>query len=388
VSVEGNVIENDRLAVKLNADGSFDLLDKASGRKYPGLNVLEDREDIGDEYDYSPCENTRSVTFRGVSGSVTIVDRGRFSATLEAAFTLTLPEEIAAGRQHRSKNVVGCPVLVRVRLDAGSPLVDVELVVENRARDHRLRTLFPTGIASETLVSDGHFMINERPIDRGEHPDWVQPPPDTAPQREFSLVENGDRGLAVLARGLPEVGASRDESGHVAIALTLLRCVGWLSRDDFPTRRHQNAGPTLRTPDAQCLGAHRFRYAVLPFEGGHIEADVKGISKRWRTPLPAVQGVWDGHELGGRGLVASSSNRTCVTAIKRCQTSDDLIVRLCNLTPDPTTDTLRFGQTVGDAWLVNLLEQPLGELSPTGRELEVGLGPHEIVTVRVRFRER
>ena len=388
VSVDGNVIENDRLAVTLNVDGSFDLLDKTSGRKHAGLNVLEDREDIGDEYDYSPCENTRSVTSRGVSGSVTIVDRGGFSATLEAAFTLTLPEGIASGRQRRSDNVVDCPVLVKVRLDAGSPLVDVELVVENRARDHRLRALFPTGIASETLVSDGHFMINERPIDRGDHPDWAQPPPDTAPQREFSLVENGDRGLAVLARGLPEVCAPRDKDGHVAIALTLLRCVGWLSRDDFPTRRHQNAGPTLQTPDAQCLGAHRFHYAVLPFEGGHIEADVKGISRRWRTPLPAVQGVWDGHELGGRGLVASSSNRTCVTTIKRCQTSNDLVVRLCNLTSDPTTDTLRFGETVGGAWLVNLLEQPLEELSPTGRELDVDLGPHEIGTVKVRFREK
>ena len=34
-------------------------------------------------------------------------------------------------------------------------------------------------------------------------------------------------------RGLPEIAALPDQHGHITLALTLLRCVGWLSRDDL-----------------------------------------------------------------------------------------------------------------------------------------------------------
>jgi hypothetical protein len=39
--------------------------------------------------------------------------------------------------------------------------------------------------------------------------------------------------------------------GNPQIALTLLRCVGWLSRDDLSTRRG-HAGPYMATPGASC----------------------------------------------------------------------------------------------------------------------------------------
>jgi mannosylglycerate hydrolase len=61
----------------------------------------------------------------------------------------------------------------------------------------------------------------------------------------------------VLGRGLPEYEATEDG----ALALTLLRCVGWLSRDDLSTRRG-GAGPQLPVPGAQCHGDHVFEYAV------------------------------------------------------------------------------------------------------------------------------
>jgi alpha-mannosidase len=64
-------------------------------------------------------------------------------------------------------------------------------------------------------------------------------------------------GLVVLGKGLPEYDATEDGE----LALTLLRCVGWLSRDDLSTRRG-GAGPQLPVPGAQCHGDHVFEYAV------------------------------------------------------------------------------------------------------------------------------
>ena len=46
------------------------------------------------------------------------------------------------------------------------------------------------------------------------------------------------------------------------IAVTLLRSVGWLSRDDFATRKN-HAGPFLETPKAQTIGEWEFDYSII-----------------------------------------------------------------------------------------------------------------------------
>ncbi|MFH1501491.1 MAG: glycosyl hydrolase-related protein [Candidatus Eisenbacteria bacterium] len=381
----GSALTNGLVTVTLHGDGTFDLVDERTGETYPGLNELSDREDVGDEYDYSPCETPLEVTSEGACGDVRVADAGDVVARLEVDLALRVPSSIAPDRRRRGDALVDCPVSVRVALEAGSPVVDVELVFENRALDHRVRAIFPTSIAAERVVSDGHFYLNERPVATDEHPDWVQPPPGTYPQQEYSLLEDGDRGLAVLARGLPEIEASRTKDGGTALALTLLRSVGWLSRDDFPARRCQNAGPTLQTPDAQCLGRHVFRYAVLAYSGGHLRAGVKRRSRAWRSPVPSVQGVWKGHTPGARGLVATTSDLTCVSAVKSHQQRDTLVVRLYNLAAEPVSETLTFGRRVRGAWRVDLLEERVGDMSANGDALAFELRPHEIVTVEVEF---
>jgi alpha-mannosidase len=262
--------------------------------------------------------------------------------------------------------------------------VDLEVRVENRARDHRLRAVFPTGIAARTVLSDGHFLVNERPVDAEPHPEWLQPPAGTVPQQELSAVEDGARGLAVFARGLPEVEPVRAADGTVSLALTLLRCVGWLSRDDFPTRRRMNAGPTIPTPEAQCLGSHAFRLAVLPYEGAWCAAGVKRASRLWRTPVLAVQGVSDLH-VPGAWLVEAPCDPLCVTAVKKHEERDTLVVRLVNLSGERAAGALTLGREVARAWRADLLEARLGGIPTSGREVLVALGPHEVLTVELEF---
>lgn len=382
---EGDVLDNGIVRVRLRGDGTFDLHDARSGVSYEGLNVLEDREDIGDEYDYSPCDDSLTVSSRGADGEVRVLDAGDLAARLEARFALRIPSSIRRDRTSRSGDTVECPVAVRVGLAAGSPIVDVEVAFENNAKDHRLRAVFPTSIATDAVVSDGHFYLNERPVDRAEHADWIQPPPETYPQQEFSLVEDGGRGVALLSAGLPEIAASRDQDGRAVLALTLLRAVGWLSRDDLPTRRCQNAGPTLETPDAQCGGARSFRYAVLPYSGGRVAAEVKRESRSWRTSVPSTQGVWKDHTPGGPGLVGTSSRATCVSAVKKHESRDSLVVRLYNTTGEKARETLSFGRPVQAAWRVSLLEERVCEMTPDGSALDLELRPHEIATVEVEF---
>lgn len=386
VKAESDRLTNEWFEVRLLPDGTFDLRDRRTGQGWSGLNRLEDVEDVGDEYDWSPATRTRTVESGGLPGKVSIVEDTGLSGRLRAEWVLPLPRELVADRSGRSDTTVNCAVQVEIGLRQGQSWVDVELSFDNQVRDHRLRTLFPTGIAGEELVSDGQFHVQGRAIERPSGDGWVQPPPATVPQQEFSLVQGEDHGLAVLARGLPEVEALRSASGELTLALTLLRAVEWLSRDDFPTRRHSNAGPTLHTPDAQCPGPHRFRYAVAPFAGDWRSADVRGISRRYRVPPLSIQGVEDGLLAGGRGLLSKTTAKTSISAIKRHETRDTLVVRLYNLHAEPVSERLQLGAEIAAVWAVDLLERRLARAEDhDDREIRLSLGAYEIVTLEIEF---
>jgi 2-O-(6-phospho-alpha-D-mannosyl)-D-glycerate hydrolase len=386
VTLNGETIENDLVAVTLHPDGTFDLTDKATETSYPGLGRLEDTEDVGDEYDYSPSAETKTVRSSGASGRVEVIEAGALRAALRATFTWSLPARVAEDRRTRSDDLVDCDVETTVRLTAGSPLVEVNLTFVNRAEDHRLRVEFPTPMRASRVFSDGQFLVHKRPIDPPVGVHWTQPPPGTVPQQDFTLLKDGGLGFAVLNRGLPEIQASRDKDERTTLSLTLLRCVGWLSRDDFETRRCSNAGPTLYTPDAQCPGKHRFSFAVLPFTGRWLDVGVKATTERYRNPVVTKQGIAESSIPGGRGLFEKRSRRTSITAIKKHEERDTLIVRLYNLDSEPVEETLAFGLDVKAAWRVDLLEYRLETLSPTlDEEIVVTLKPHEIATVEVEF---
>jgi alpha-mannosidase len=142
--------------------------------------------------------------------------------------------------------------------------VDVRADFVNPAPDHRLRVLFPTGRLSEDVIVDGHFDRLRRPpvnLDVGEG--WAERPALTAAQRAFTAIEQDGRGLLIAARGLPEYEHIRSDS-ESTLALTLLRAVGWLSRDDLDCRPG-HAGPARATPGAQGIGPAAADYSLIPF---------------------------------------------------------------------------------------------------------------------------
>jgi len=380
-------LDNGLVCVRLHPDGSLDLLDRASGREYPNLHRLVDEEDAGDEYDYSPAREAgpdrRAAA--GLPGAVVCLEAGAARATLAARFDWPLPIGLDAARAGRAVETAVCPVEVRVTLSAGSPLVEIETRIDNRARDHRLRAEFRTAIAAQQVISEGHFLLNGRPLTPPAGADWLQPHPGSYPQQDFSLLADSQGGLALLNDGLPELHPLAGPAG-AGISLTLLRCVGWLSRDDFPSRRRQNAGPTLPTPEAQCPGPQRARYALLPFAGDPLEADIKGASEVWRLPPVGGQGVSAGLVPGGRSLLRKANPRVAISAIKRHEERDTLVLRLWNLGGEQTEERIEFGRPLAGAWRTNLIEARGGALPLAGpAALEVELGPHAILGLELEF---
>ena len=376
------VIENEFFRVEASPqDGTLTVTDKRSGAVYPGLNRFVDGADAGDEYNYSPPAQDTLVAAQLVSLKVL---RSKLLPTLEIACRLRLPARLAADRVSRAAEMVEMPITSRVTLALGVARLDIQTEIENRAADHRLRVHFPAPFAAAEADHDGHFEVVRRRIGVPEKgPGWVEDPRPETHQRAFTDVSNGQIGLMVANRGLPEVEA-RPTPGGAEIALTLLRCVGWLSRDDLPVRRG-HAGPGTETPEAQMPGRWVFEYAVIPHPGGWQAACHQAYA--FAAPLRAIPaGLHPGELPAGGAFIAHSPAEFVLSAVKEAEDGSGWLVRGVNLTGSPVEVTLRPWRPFASAARTNLAEEPLSPLA-VGEDGAVHFqaGGHEVVGVNFHY---
>ena len=264
------------------------------------------------------------------------------------------------------------------------PRVDIHTRLENRARDHRLRIHFPVPAESvKTAEYDGHFEIVKRQIGTSPYdPTWVEQPRPEVPQRAFaSVAEKGGHVFTIANRGLPEVevasGASSPE-----IALTLLRCVGWLSRDDLTTRKG-HAGPFLETPGAQMQGEWEFDYSV-------IVGQTRDMSYRqawnFESPLRAAStGLHMGMLPSSGSMVSVDHPSFVISAVKQNENGDGWIVRGFNTGEEEISFTLTPWRPFWKAEQVTMAEETVKLLNvESGGAATVKARGHEVVTVRFR----
>jgi alpha-mannosidase len=186
-------------------------------------------------------------------------------------------------------------------------------------------------------------------------------------------------GLMVANRGLPEYEVIPGEEG-VTVALTLLRCVGWLSRDDMHCRRG-HAGPALPTPGAQCLGTHTFEYALIPHRGGWENAYAQAHA--FNAPLRAVAAPRSGGPLPlTRSFVEADPADFVITAVKLPEEGAGLIVRGYNITGEMQKVTLHLDLVWRRATRVGLDESFQEELTVEGYSVRFRAAPKQIVTLR------
>lgn len=367
VQVKGSVVENQYLRAKFYPDGSFDLFDKIGKRQYQRCHVFEDVEDVGDEYDYSPAPKSQAIWSRGKKGKLRVVHRSTLAAEIEVAMTLPLPAEFvrdSSSKAARSKKLVPCPLTIRFSITATSPYVAVRTTFQNLVRDHRLRVHVPVPIATNNSLAGQQFYVIERPLKKSSGKNWLQPPSPTEPMQQFCAVEDRKGGLAILTQGLYEYEARREGKG-TALILTLMRAVGWLSRGDLATRP-KHAGPAFPTPEAQCQGTQVFDYAIMPYNGNWEKAHLPMWAQRFRVPL--LEKICHGAVTGSPlppdfSLFRLEPDSLTVTAVKKCDHRDTVLVRLYNASSQRVRGKLFWGLPVTHAWKVNLLEERLEEVT-------------------------
>jgi len=272
-AVGSNSIENEYYRVEVASNGTLDITDRKTGRRCAGLHWFQDTADRGDEYSFCPVDGDAPWDSRSLQARIRLVANGPVVAELEISLDAHLPRKLRRDREGRSRSAIRCPLKTTVRLIAGVDRIEFSTSVLNRAQDHRLRVIFPAPGSGRRVQAEGHFAVMERPAEPVWNGCWREPPAKT--HHTTGAVAAGQ--LLLTGRGLPEYEAIPTGGGGVDLALTLLRCVGWLSCSDLSTRPGAQE-PHIPTPDAQCLGSHTFEYAIS-LRGDGSEAELLRASQ-------------------------------------------------------------------------------------------------------------
>ena len=382
-------IENEFFRVTADpADGTLTLEDRRASTVLSGLNRFVDGGDRGDEYTYCPPKDDDLIASPSRPPQVRVTERGPARWTLEVVQTYSLHSGLTEDRDARSPQRAECRIVSRARLYPGMARIDIETDVDNRARDHRLRVHFPSGVRTEHTQAEQHFGVLRRPVAPPEDDGaCTETPIASYPQKSFVDVSDGQRGLTVANRGLPEYEALQETDGTVTIALTLLRCVGWLSRTDIRTRRGP-AGPSLETPGAQMPGRWTFHYSLIPHGGGWEMSFQE--AHRFARPLRAVRTGRGAGDLPPEGsLVDIEPPALVLSSLKLAEDGDGVVARVYNTSDAPREGRLRLLPWPGrpahaSAQMVDLNEEPLGPANVDDGWVKLSARPNQILSVRFR----
>jgi alpha-mannosidase len=249
----------------------------------------------------------------------------------------------------------GIQIETRVFRLPGLDRYEVTTVVENEAEDHRLRVLVRSDSGADEVRAESQFAVVRRPlVPPPPRAEWVEPPVPTA--HMLGAVALGP--LVVLSKGVPEYEASAG-----GLRLTLLRCVGTISRPPGLPTRPLSAGPDIATPEGQCRGRHVFEYA-LRFDGDALtNAALVRASQDYRTDFLRGDPFEPPLELGGDVVFS---------CLKEAEDGNGLVLRVFN--PNPQQELLTLSRP---ARRIRLDEEA---------DVDAGLelGPGEIATFLIR----
>ena len=387
VSAQGNTIENSLARVQMHSDGSVTITDKKTGKTIVG-NIFEDNEDSGDGYDYSRLRNSPpTISSKGIRGKITSRLIGSVCADVSCEFIMEVPEALTLDHKARSANTVSLKIKTTGRLLPNERRVEFHTVVNNNAKDHRLRAVFNSGVEkAETVDVESAFDVVTRNINlppESEMVNWGQKPIPTKHQAGFVSVSDGEKGVTLINRGMPEYEARRDGSG-ISLIVTLFRAFSHLAMDDH-FERGSAAGPIVPTPDAQMQGEFNAHYAVVFHEGTWENAQTWQDSYAFNSPAGLMESFTEtpsGKLPASASLLEIDNPAAVISAVKGAESGKGIVIRLWNISAKPISPTIKTLFEITSATHANMLERPTQKLSHKKHSVKLPkINPKEIVTL-------
>ena len=333
-----------------------------------GLMDVECRRDRGDLYTPSVDE---AASHAGV-----LADRTVHDGPLRASRACDWGVEPAGG---------GLPTYMTavVSIDAGEPFVRITVRGDHRGENQRIRILVRTGIAGAAVWADAAFgPVRRTPLEVSAADAAREAPPPTAPLHRYVSLFGESAGATVYSDGLAEY----EVLGDGTVAITLIRAVGELSRNDL-AERPGHAGWPSPTPEAQSQGPFAAELALYLHGPSRDRATIDSIERIADDVLLPLEGDTlrsalhipapvAGAALDGEGLAFS--------AMKESEDGAWTVLRCVNLLDEAVDGSWTCGWPVSEARLARLDETPGAPVPVDGARVSFTAGARAVVTLLVR----
>lgn len=339
-------MENEYLSVTLNSNGTYDVLDKETGRLYTSLGYFKDTGEIGNPWEHIVPENDETFTTLNENAKITLLHEGELEVAYKVEIDWALPEGRAMNEKTRSKHLKPFKIENIVTLKKGSRYLEIETTVDNQSEDHYFQVAFPTDINAEYVYAQGQFDVVKRPVKKPDYSLYDEIPMTEHPMNSFVDISDGNNGVALLNTGLKAYEAADDERN--TMYLSLLR--------SFPLRicvTTDMQDYSSWDKGSQCIGKNTFRYAFMPHKGDWEQSGVWGESESFNLTFSAAQLAPTSHGKNPleHSFIELTDDTLNISAVKRGEDSDGWVIRLFN--PSDNTKTAKIRVNGGIAPIDN-----------------------------------
>lgn len=355
--------DNGLVRLEIAGDGTLSILDHENGRRYTGLNRLLDDGEAGNGWFHdAPIGDTLRI-----AGAPVKLER-LSAGPVQAAFRLTQRLPLPKGRENPEETAL--ELQTTVTLLAGKRYALIDLALENTAADHRLRAQFPSGVQSGRYRAGQAFCFVERAAGvNPERLDWDEPESVEKSMNGLLCAWDGRGGLAFISPyGLHEGGMEADGT----LSVTLLRSFSRVFMQENPEY-------------CKLLGAHQYRYALLPLAGGETEAELVRLQGELDMEPPFRLGP--GEAAAQTPWLRLEGERLAVSAVKAPEddAKNALIVRLWNVSGQEAAGALHCALPLRRAARTALDETVEAEIPCQGGAIPLLLRPWQVLTLRLEM---
>lgn len=320
-----NTMENEFLHVVINSNGTMTITDKQTNKVYDQMGYFRDTAEVGNPWQHVDVENILTMTTIGEDARISLIRDGALETAFKVSIDWQLPESRTADDKARSKNTKSVKILSTIILRKEQRWIDITTEVDNTVEDHYLQVAFPSGICADTVSAQGQFDVLERSVKLPNSEDYREPPQTEQPMNSFIDITDGKNGLAIINEGMKAYEATNHDQPE--LRLTLLR--------SFPLRicvTQEMTDYSQIDTSSQCLGKHKFHYAIMPHQGDWEKANLWNAAEKFNLSLIIGQTAptENGCEPMQKSFLEISNEMIAVSAVKRSEIGAGWIVRLFN----------------------------------------------------------
>ena len=214
-----NVIDNGKLVITVNPNGTLNIFDKDSDKLYENMLMFEDCADVGDGWNYIKPAFDEEIISACQKAQYRILNDFPDYFACKIIYEMNIP--VKAENSLRSDVCISCKIENSIKILRNSKKLSITTKVKNKAVNHRLRVIFPICFKTEKFKTLIPFDVYEwnikcRDWSRSKETDTL-----VVPNQGMASINDGTGMLSIYNKGLYEVSVS--DRADKAVYLTLFR---------------------------------------------------------------------------------------------------------------------------------------------------------------------